>query len=41
MTDNTLPKGQQDKQGQTIQWQKTTGQTMTDNTVAKGQQEKQ
>jgi hypothetical protein len=41
MKDNTMDKGQQDKQRQTIQWLRTIGQTMKDNTLAKGQQDKQ
>ena len=41
MTDNTMAKGQQDKQWQTIQWLKDNRTRMTDNTMVKGQQDKQ
>ena len=38
MTDNTMAKGQQEKQWQTIQWLK---ESRTNNEMAKGQQDKQ
>ena len=41
MKDNTMDKGQQDKQWQTIQWLNDNRQTMTDNAMDKGQQDKQ